>query len=145
MSVSAFAYGVVAAAGSAPLSALVTARSSTVTKAGTTATAGYQIKNDGNASITDAFGGYGNISGEWETAGRSPSLYEVYFHVTSGTLSGGPTEDTWLNCGTTYACIVSQATVGTKTCTFTVEIRNAATTASLSGPVSITLTATRSS
>jgi len=143
VSVSAFAYGVVAAAGAAPLSASLSNKSSTVSKSSGTATAGYQIKNDGNASITDAFGGYGDISGEWETGGRNASLYEVYFHVTSGTLSGGPTEDTWLNCGTTYACVVSQSTVGTKTCTFTVEIRNASTTASLAGPATITLTATR--
>jgi hypothetical protein len=145
MSVSAFPYGVVAAAGALPAASL-SGQSSTVTKSGQTATASYQIRNDGVALITNGIGGSTiPISGEWETAGLPGSKYQVYFSVTSGTLSSGPVEDTWLDCSSSYACTVSQVSVGTKTCTFTVEIRNKATTVSLAGPVSVTLTATRSS
>jgi hypothetical protein len=72
--------------------------------------------------------------------GGAVSQFEARATTTSGTLSTG-TAGTWLPLSSTQGWGVSQASVGFKSCTFTLEIRDAASLVVLAS-ASITLSAT---
>lgn len=87
-----------------------------------TATASYQIANDGK--VRDQSGA---ILESWLTSG-SASSYEVYATLTSGTLSSG-TLTTWLNCGTsrTWSVVNSARDNSVISAVIVVQIRDVAT------------------
>jgi hypothetical protein len=87
----------------------------------------WTLGSGGTVTIT-AFGSY-----PWLT-GDDPSLYQARFTTVSGTYSTGPTLGTWLTPGQTVT--VSRTTIGTKTYSFTVEIRKG------TGPVLVSATVT---
>lgn len=105
----------------------------------TDATAGYKLLSNGIAQKTSINGTYVSISGEWETGGSPGSAYDAYVTVTSGSLSTG-TAGSWVNLGTNRTWTRLRSGVGTSTCIFTVQIRDANTLTVLDS-ASITLTA----
>ena len=63
---------------------------------------------------------------DWVTPNGAAANYECYVTVTSGTLTTGTT-GSWLALSSTNEWKVERATVGLKTCTFTVDIRKVGT------------------
>lgn len=102
-----------------------------------TATSGYRLNTNGKVYQNDQ-GSYLYIE-DWVTPNGAAASYECYVTVTSGTLSSG-TSGSWLSLGTTRDWTVAQSSIGTKTCTFTVDIRKIGTTTVLDS-ATITLTA----
>lgn len=98
-----------------------------------TAFAQLTVASDGilKSSSSDDLGGT-NYANQWMSpAGAVPAAgYDCRATVTSGTLSSG-TAGTWLNCSTGRTWRVDRASLGTKACTFTLEIRDATTLAVL--------------
>ena len=104
------------------------------------ATAGYKLQSSGQAQKTNLGGTYEDITGEWETSGLPGSLYECRATVTAGSLTTGST-GSWDSLGSDNTWTKDQTVVGNSTCTFTLEIRDAATGTVLD-TASITLDAT---
>lgn len=120
------------------LSAALTGHTITDSAVGAACSATFAMGNNGVASWATINNGSGNFSPEWQPSG-SVSAYEVRWTNTSGTPSSGTT-GSWLNLGTTRSWTVNQAVAGTKSCTGTVEIRDA-TTGIVLASASITITA----
>lgn len=97
---------------------------SSVVKPGTI-TDGYQLNSNGTAY--DGENGTAYIVEDWVTPTGAASAYECYVTVTSGSLSGG-TSGSWLALSSTRTWTVTRSSLGTKTCTFTVDIRKVGTT-----------------
>lgn len=96
------------------------------------ASATFQLSSAGVAS------GTGGSSYNWLSSG-APANYEVLATVTAGTLSSGTT-GSWQALSSTRSWNVSRTTIGTRTATITIQIRETANpTVTDSG--SITLTA----
>ena len=79
----------------------------------------YRLNTNGNAERSNGLGGYSNISGEWLVSG-SASAFEARFTPTIGTLTSGPSG--WNALSSNLEFIVSQTSVGTKSCTGSLEI-----------------------
>ena len=103
-----------------------------------TARSGYRLNTSGIAEERDG-ASYSTLE-TWLSAGSS-SGYECRATVTFGTLTSGTT-GTWLALSTSREWYVEQGSVGTNTCEFTVEIRNA-TTLAVVDSAAITLEADR--
>lgn len=88
--------------------------------------------NDGTGS-----GGFDSVP--WLVGGTNGSAFEVRATVTSGSLSSGTT-GSWLALSATRSWTVTRSSLGGKTCTFTLEVRDAATQ-TVQDTASITLTA----
>lgn len=91
-----------------------------------TATNGYRLNSNGKVYTETPTGTYNYIE-DWVTPNGAASSYECYVTVTSGTLSSG-TSGSWLALSSTRDWTVTRTTLGTKTCTFTVDIRKVGTT-----------------
>lgn len=87
------------------------------------ATAGMNFNSNGTYAAAD-----GAPAGNWATPTTTGvgSDYEIRWTNTSGTLSSG-TAGAWLALTSGQSFAVTQSGVGTKSCTGTVEIRDAAT------------------
>jgi hypothetical protein len=107
------------------------------------ATCGVRVDADGSMYVRDDFnlGSYA-VRYNWLKFGSS-SAYEVRATATSGSFSTSP-GTLWYNLGTDRTYAVTQATVGSKSCTATFEIRDATSLVVLASE-SITLTAMRNS
>jgi hypothetical protein len=105
-----------------------------------TATAGYQLESDGDIGQRDqSSGGLYTDVGDWiAPKGMAGAAYECQATLVSGTLSSGTT-GSWLALNVTRTWTVS-ATSTLKSCTFTLEIRLAATGTVLA-TMTVTLTA----
>lgn len=106
------------------------------------AIAEYGLDNDGTAYTQENSGASVDIPGEWWSKGSTSGLgasYEVRATETSGTVSGG-TVGTWQSLSSARAWWVTRSTAGSKTCTLTIEVRNATTLVVLDS-CSVTLTA----
>lgn len=80
------------------------------------------FKTDGTTSTT---GVQGSITpANWLNGSSLGSNYDIRVTPTSGTFTSGTT-GAWLNLGTQRSWTVSQTVPDTKSCTATVEIRNA--------------------
>lgn len=88
----------------------------------------YRLNSSGIAEKSNGLGAYSTIAGEWLVSG-SAANFDARFTPTIGTLTSGPTG--WNNLATSREFIVSQTVVGSKSCTGTLEIRNASTLAVL--------------
>lgn len=97
------------------------------------ASAFYELQSDGNLLTTTG-------SGSWLIGSTSGFLYECRATLTSGTLSSG-TAGSWLALSSTRRWTVSRASLGSKNCTFTLEIGLAGANTALD-TASITLSAT---
>jgi hypothetical protein len=79
----------------------------------------YALNSDGSSNE-------GGTAGTWLIGSTSGSLYEARATVSSGSLSSGTT-GSWLALSSNRAWRVTRSSLGTSTCTFLVEIRDAAT------------------
>ena len=79
----------------------------------------YQLTSAGVANKYTETTGYVAISGEW-LLGGSASDYEARFTPTIGTLTSGPTG--WNALSSTREWTVARTSVGSKSCTGTIEI-----------------------
>lgn len=107
-----------------------------------TAICGIRLAADGTATNVRNAQGNQAISGEWARpidAGNG-ALYEARVTVTSGTLTTGTT-GTWLALSSQRDWDVQRSTVGSKACTFTLEIRRVSDSVVVAS-ASYTITAT---
>lgn len=111
---------------SAPVISITNQSSYSSASTPSTATNGYQLSNNGKV-YTQSPGGTYNYIEDWVTPNSLASSYEALVTVTSGTLSSG-TSGSWVALSSTQNWTVTRSTIGTKTCTFTVEIRKVGTT-----------------
>lgn len=88
-----------------------------------TARSGYRLNASGIVEERDG-ASYSTLE-TWLPFGTA-SGYEARVTVTLGTLTSGTT-GSWVSLGSSQEWYVEQGTVGTNTCDFTVEIRNATT------------------
>lgn len=66
----------------------------------------------------------GGASGNWITpTSLAPGSYEIRATINTGTLTGGSATGTWLALTTSRSWYVDRATIGTKACGLTIEIR----------------------
>jgi hypothetical protein len=104
------------------------------------ATVGYRLTSGGDEQQTSNGGAYVDV-GDWVIPKIAAGAdYEVRATATSGTPSTGTT-DSWLALSATQTWTVTRSSLGTKSCTLTIEVRNASTLDVLAS-TSITLTAT---
>lgn len=107
-----------------------------------TAICGIRLAADGTATNVRNAQGNQAISGEWARpidAGNG-ALYEARVTVTSGTLTNGTT-GSWLALSSQRDWDVQRSTVGSKACTFTLEIRRVSDSVVVAS-ASYTITAT---
>lgn len=107
-----------------------------------TAQCGIRLGTDGTATNTRSAIGNQAISGEWARpidAGNG-ALYEARVTVTSGTLTAGTT-GSWLALSSQRDWYVERSTLGSKACTFTLEIRRVSDSVVVAS-ASYTITAT---
>lgn len=91
-----------------------------------TATNGFQLNSTGKVYV-NTNGSYTYLQ-DWVTPNSAASDYECYVTVSSGTLSSGTT-GAWIALSTTRDWTVVKAPpLGSKTCTFTIDIRKIGTT-----------------
>lgn len=90
-----------------------------------TATNGYRLNSNGK--VYDNGNGTYSFIEDWVTPTGAASSYEALVTVTSGSLSSG-TSGSWLALSSTRDWTVTRTSVGTNTCTFTVDIRKVGTT-----------------
>lgn len=129
---------------SGQLPALLTGHTVTDTAVGSPVQSAFNLTNAGVASYSTINSGSGNYSPEWiNGGGAAASSYDVRWTNTSGSPSGGDSTGAWLNLGTNRSWNVNRASIGTTTCTGTVEIRNASTLVVITS-ASITITCTYS-
>lgn len=120
--------GEIAAAAASPvLITNVTARNSSLSGIGGTATATYRLGNNGVARATSVGGVLTNITGEWLVSGTA-SDYEARMSPAGGGGGGttGGTFNAWVNLGTTQDWTLT-ATNNSAERFFTLEIRLAST------------------
>lgn len=86
-----------------------------------TAEARYALDSGGGADYYTIAEGTVSISGEWLLVGAN-SAFEARATLVSGTLTAGTT-GSWLALSTRREWTVAKTTLGSKACTFTVEIR----------------------
>lgn len=99
-------------------------------------TASYTLANNGQVQ-TNA-----GVPENWiRPTSAAGNAYEARATVTSGSLTSGTT-GTWLALGTSRQWTLSTIFVGTVSCVFTIEIRNA-TSLTILSTATITLTATK--
>lgn len=88
----------------------------------------YQLTSTGLEQVTTTSSGTATL-GNWVTpTSAAGANYECQATITSGTLSSG-TSGSWLVLSSTRTWTVTRSTVGSKACTFTIDIRNASTLA----------------
>ena len=107
-----------------------------------TAICGIRLAADGTATNVRLSQGNQAISSEWARpldAGNG-ALYEARVTVTSGTLTNGTT-GSWLALSSQRDWDVERSTVGSKACTFTLEIRRVSDSVVVAS-ASYTITAT---
>ena len=97
------------------------------------ATCRYTLESDGDSNE-------GGLAGKWLIGSTSGSLYEAKVTVTSGSLSAGTT-GSWLALSSNRTWSVIRSSLGTSTCTFTIEVGLAGTSTALDS-ATVTLTAT---
>ena len=135
-----FQFAYVGIAGGGPVFALSTRTVNHNTAAPTTATAGYQLTNTGKVQRngTGSGGSYVDVENWVNPTSLAGAGYECKVTIALGTLSSG-TSGSWLALSSTRTWEVSASST-TKSCTFTVEIRDAASLVVLASAV-ITLNA----
>lgn len=89
-----------------------------------TATAQFQLTNAGDIQATQTNNSVVDI-GDWVSPKFNMGNYECRLTLTSGVFSTG-TNNTWQNLGTTRIWTLSQTGSGSSSCTYTAEIRDAA-------------------
>lgn len=104
-----------------------------------TATASITYESDGGLSSVGNDSAVGSAT--WLVNSVTGSDYEIRVLVTSGTFSTGISTGSWATLNTDRTWTVSRASLGTKTCTATVEIGLVGTSTALD-TATITLTAT---
>ena len=92
------------------------------------ADARYLLNSNGKAQYSLNLAAYVDITGEWLLGGVN-SDYEARFTPTIGTLTSGPTG--WNVLSTSREWAVERTSSGSKSCTGTLEIRNATSLAVL--------------
>jgi hypothetical protein len=104
-----------------------------------TATVAYQLNSSGKEQYRlGTSGGFTDI-GNWVVPNGAASQYEVRATLTSGTFTSG-TAGSWLALTSTRTWTTQQVSLGSKTTSATIEIRNA-TTLAIVATGSITLLA----
>lgn len=86
------------------------------------AAAVYTLNVDGTVDSTGEFG-----IPNWLSIPANAALFEARVTVIGGALSSGPAAGTWWNLGSVRSWAVQRLTIGTNTCSLTVEIRLAST------------------
>ena len=102
-----------------------------------TAVATYALNNNG--SITFVTGGTQTTEWMLPNIAAYAARYEARATITGGTLTSGTT-GSWINLGTTRTWARDRTGIGSNSCTFTLEIRDASSLQVLDS-ASITLTA----
>lgn len=93
-----------------------------ISAGGGTVSATYTLESDGD--IIRSLSGSNTDIGDWSTPKNlAPSFYEAFVTPTSGSLSGGAT-GFWASLGSNQSWVVQQTVIGTKSCTFTIQIRS---------------------
>ena len=85
-----------------------------------------QLTNTGILNTIASGVGTIPIAGEWLVGSDSGASFEAFVTVTAGTLTSGTT-GSWVSLGTTVSWTKTQASIGTSTVTFTIQIRETAT------------------
>ena len=98
-----------------------------------TATCRYSLNSDGSSNE-------GDTAGTWLVGSTNGAAYEAKVTVTSGSLSSGTT-GSWVALSSDQTWRVSRSSLGTSTCTFTVQIGLAGTSTALDS-ATVTLSAT---
>lgn len=80
----------------------------------------------------------------WDNFGAS-SDYQIRVQLSSGTGPAGSAVNSWLDCNTNPGWHLSQTSIGTTSCSLSVEIRLKSSGSVLAGPVTWTLSVTKSS
>jgi hypothetical protein len=107
-----------------PVISITTQNLTNVTFSPTNSTQLYRL--DANGKVYDVKNGSASFIEDWVTPNGAASNYEALVTVTSGTLSSG-TSGSWVALSSTRDWSVTQSSVGTKTCVFTVDIRKVGT------------------
>lgn len=111
---------------SAPVISITNQTVTNSTSTPATATAGYRLNSNGKVYGESPAGNFGFLE-DWVTPNGAASSYEALVTVTSGSLSSG-TSGSWLALSSTRDWTVTRTTLGTNSCTFTVDIRKVGTT-----------------
>lgn len=108
-----------------PESISLTNHSINATRVGATASAAIDLLNTGVAQSNRTPGGTTSFAPEWMSSGTA-SDYESRWTSVSGSINIG-TAGVWQNLGTSRSYGVSRGSLGTTSCTGTLEIRHAST------------------
>lgn len=89
-----------------------------------TATAQFQLTSSGDIQVTQTNNSVVDV-GDWVSPKFNMGNYECRLTLSAGSFSTG-TNNTWQNLGTTRIWTLSQVGSGSSSCTYTAEIRDAA-------------------